>query len=392
VSFRTRPAMILWSLLLAACGERAATAETSDADVTDSAGVRVVSSSGTDKPLPWTFTERHVYSDSTGEPMLFNGLHESLVVVGRAGDVFVLEHGNNSVAHFDSTGRMLGRLGKKGRGPGELGLPLSMAIRGDTITVLDVSKDALVRWTTAGKIVPEQRLEGEDRHLQGAFAWVNDALLFDRRTISDSADLSTLIRATPAGDSALLSVSGKRGAPVAFKCMQLSAAQPIFSPALYWSAAQNGVAVNAEQRYVVWIYDGKGRRTMSIRRDVPVRAPTLDDVRLLYPEGMKMVGGAGACTVPVEEVVQKQGLSPTMPVIHALQLLDDGTLWVRRTLRAVKPVVTDVFSKDGAYLGTVQGVRVLRMLPGGDLLVSKDDDDTGGQLLARVSVSRIAAK
>ena len=378
------------ALPIVSCGDRTAAA-TSDAAVSDSAGVRIVSSSATDKPLPWTFTERYVYTDSAGEPMLFNGLHENVVAVSPSGDVFVLDH-DNGVMHFDSAGKMRSRIGKRGGGPGELKFALAVASRGDTIAALDVMKSALVRWTSSDSIVPEYRLEGDNRHMMGAFAWVNDALLFESRTISDSADGSALVWATPARDSVLLTVSRKRGAPVTYKCMSISTAQPIFSPSLYWSSSQQGVAANAEQRYVVWLFDSSGKRTMSVRRDIPVRAPTLADVRELYPEGMKFAGGRGECVAPVEEIVEKQGLSPTMPVIHAVQLLDDGTLWVRRSMRDTRPVVSDVFSKSGTYLGTAKGVRVLHALPGGDLLVSKDDEESGGQRLARVAVTRGGTK
>jgi hypothetical protein len=110
--------VLLLTLAVAACSDRA---NRSDANVTDSSGVRIVNGPAADKQLPWTFTERFVFMDSAGEPMLFNGLHESVVAVGKSGEVFVLEHGNSGVAHFDSSGRLVGRLGKKGGGPASIG-------------------------------------------------------------------------------------------------------------------------------------------------------------------------------------------------------------------------------------------------------------------------------
>lgn len=112
--------------------------------------------------MPWTFSEKYVYRDSAGAPVRFDNLHENLVASGSGDDVFVLEGGSNSVAHIDSAGHFVNQFGKKGRGPGELGFPLSLAMRWDTVEVLDVAKSALVRWTTGGDLVPESDVFSKD--------------------------------------------------------------------------------------------------------------------------------------------------------------------------------------------------------------------------------------
>ena len=126
-----------------------------------------------------------------------------------------------------------------------------------------------------------------------------------------------------------------------------------------------------------------------MRRDLPPRAPTLDDLGRLYPEGIKLQAGPRvACTIPLSQLQEQIGVADIMPFVHGVVLLSDGTMWVQRSLRDESPTL-DVFGSDGTYAGTVSGFGLpLGLLPNGELLVSREDPDPGGFVIVRMTVRK----
>ena len=184
------------------------------------------------------------------------------------------------------------------------------------------------------------------------------------------------------------SVSNKRGKPVDLKCVRLSAATEVFAPALNWSAANSRVAANSVPAFVVNIYE-RGMQIKSLRREIPTRAPTEEDVKGLYPEGYRSHFGSdrASCIAPVSEVMKQFGVAPVLPLIHELRIVSDGTLWVSRTPDSESDPRFDVFDSSGVYLGTTN-VAVLHSLPDNDLLVAQKDEDSGGYTVRRMRVAK----
>ena len=71
-------ALITATFIAASCGGE----PPADPSVTrsDSAGVRIVSSAGADRALPWRFDTLDVLRDSLGEPWLFTGVTPQMVL------------------------------------------------------------------------------------------------------------------------------------------------------------------------------------------------------------------------------------------------------------------------------------------------------------------------
>jgi outer membrane protein assembly factor BamB len=385
---RSLLAAIVLLAVLPACADRAA-GTASPTAVRDSSGVRIATTGAEDRPLGWRFTDRATYSDSAGAPFLFAGIADALVAVSSAGEVLALDAGNHRIVRFDTGGRQVATMGGKGGGPGEMLFPMGLAVQGDTVVVFDPMRNGFLRWSVAGAVLPDARAEESQRRMQGGFGYVQGALWHAYYSLSDSAETSELVSIRDGRATTYATLRRPRGRAVQFHCFALSSAQPILTPSLHWSANRDGVAVAAQPEYVVNLLAPDGRTRVSIRRDLPTRAPTADDVRAVFPEGMKVsFGGRGGCTIPVEELMEKQGVAPTVPLVNGLTLLDDGTLWVRRSLGRTTGLVSDVFDRDGTYRGTARDVHVLRAFPDGDLLVAREDEGTGGFVLVRVRVTR----
>lgn len=373
---------ILAVLALAGCSS--AGADGSGATRTDSAGVEIVSSGGTDKPLSWTFTEVDMLRDSAGEPYLFTNVSSRDVVVDEAGRTIVLV--GRSLVRFDAEGRYEMTVGRRGGGPGEMQLPRSLMMNGDTVLVHDLLKESLVRWTSALKPIGDRRLDGELMGIENvAF---HDGGMWLEKDVRDDSLTRTLLLPDTAGSAALHRVSVPSTGAADFGCIRLSGMPPLFSPDLVWSASGPRIAVSAGSAFEIWLHEGT-RALMSIRRSVPARAPTIEDANLLYPGGMKVAFPTGECLVPLEDIVDQLKLAETFPAIHDMRLLADGSLWVQRTVRNAETPVLDVFDSTGAYVGTVHDRRLPSgILPNGELLIPRDDEDTGGTFIARVRVTR----
>ncbi len=353
---------------------------------TDSAGVKLVTSGAEDTVLAWEFEEVGVYADSLGAPYLFNNLWSFNVLTDRAGRVYVLTR-DPTVVRFGRELREERTFGRRGSGPGEFEFPMAMGAAGDTIWVMDAAKRGLARFNPDLSPADDRRLDGA---LQGAemLAFRQGGLWFRRTTIADSSQV-TAVYADTLGSAPLQRVESPLGGPVNLGCVALSRAMPVFTPQVMMHAEGPRLLVNAQPAYELWLYEGP-RPIASIRRPLASRAPTAEDVRLLFPDGMRVrFGGAQPdCVVPVEEVMAKQGIARAMPFAFDVVLLSDATMWVLRSPHQAPPVV-DVFGSDGVYAGTMRGRGLpLGRLPNGDLLFARDDEESGGKLLVRVKVTR----
>lgn len=352
----------------------------------DSAGVEIVTSPGEDRPLGWQFTRVGVLRDSAGEPWYFTRVLPRAVAVRGDAEIFVLDGVEPPVERFGPDGAYRGSLGRRGGGPGEFQFPTSLMLEGDTLSVRDFMKGGYVRFAADGAPVPDRRL-GE------AMGFVNE-IRYHREgvwlsgSVTDSVNQVTGFFGDTARSTVLHRVSTPRGRALRFSCVGMSSSTPMFSPNLFWSSAGERAAVHAQPSYEIWVYRN-ARLEMSIRRNLPSRAPTIEDAALLYPEGWKVsFGGGGECVVPVAEVVEQQGLASVLPLVQDVMVLPDERIIVRRSLGTTDPVL-DVFEADGSYAGTLRGMRMpVAMLPSGELLIPEPDEDTGGTVVAIYRVER----
>ncbi|MHB1297514.1 MAG: hypothetical protein ACYC0B_03200 [Gemmatimonadaceae bacterium] len=378
--------LLLASLVLLASACDSPDAAATDVVRTDSSNVRIVLSTAADRDLPWTFEQVEVMRDSAGEPWLFNGLHHRGVLADRAGRVYVVTR-DPSIVRFGREGRHDRTIGRKGGGPGEMQYPSDIGAQVDTLFVRDIVKGALVRWSSALEPVTDVRLDGAFAG-EEAIAFRSGGFWMQKKIYSDTLITNALFADT-AGGAALHSTSVRPSGMIDFGCVKLSGMAPVFAPTLIWSANGPRVVVNATAAYEIWMHEG-ARVTASVRRAIPTRAPSAADVEALHPGGMKVAflgAGSAECVIPAKQLMAKLGVAEKMPLINDMQYLSDGTIWVQRSLRGAAEPVLDVFIADGSYAGTMRGMGLpLGLMPNGDILFARDDEDTGGVHMVRMKV------
>lgn len=352
----------------------------------DSAGVRIVTSGAEDRELPWRFERVDVLRDSAGEPWLFTGLRPTSVLTDRAGRTYALTD-DRSIVRFGRDGREERRIGRRGSGPGELQLPLALGSQGDSIVVLDAVREAIVRWGPDLEPIRDLPLTGALAGTDG-IAFRSGGLWAAKRDFADGGYTLSLFGDT-LGSPPLHRVVLPSTRTIRL-CNGMIQYPPFFSPQVTWSAAGPRILVNAEPGYVLWLHEGS-RVVASVRRAITPRAPTAEDAERELPDGFRVQFGNATqpCTLSAAEAFEQAGAAELLPPVRGLVLLTDGTMWVQRSLRGEEQAVLDVFGPDGAYAGTVRGMRLpVGLLPNGELLVPVDDADSGGLLLARYRVTR----
>ncbi|MGH7128945.1 MAG: hypothetical protein ACREIV_10275 [Planctomycetaceae bacterium] len=145
---------VLATAALVACGAGDAA---DDAIRSDSAGIEIVTSTGTDSPLAVTIERLETLGGEGAGPESFYRVSKLTVGADSAGNIYVLGSDGSEVVVFAPGGRFLRAMGSAGGGPGEIESAGSIAVADDgTVSVFDWGKMALVHFAPDGTILPEQ--------------------------------------------------------------------------------------------------------------------------------------------------------------------------------------------------------------------------------------------
>ncbi len=372
-------AATLASALSAGCADGVRNASRND--TIDSSGVAIVRGPAADTPLAWAFTEAGRIGGADTGAQSFDYVTPFSVTTDGAAHIAVLDAAHSNQIHvFDASGTWIRTVGRRGGGPGEMQYPQGIdADRDGGVSIMDDAKQALLTWDRVGAVLPERKLITARGRTWGTVRRRGDTLYTALELVGDTTvSVRRLERWTLRDTLAIDSTMTPRPKMVMFKCVGL-ALPPLFAGEIAWTVDGDRVISTRQSTYVVDI-SRNGRKERSVRRDVaPVAAKTTDAAKL-YPEGLKVrFGSDGECITPSAEVGEKVGVAPTLPVVRAMAVAPDGTLWVERYTFEGETPRTDVFDRDGHYLGTASGRSLPLGFLGPDVVlfpIKNDDDGT----------------
>ena len=317
-------------------------------NVADSAGVAIVTNVGTPALLPWTLDTVRVFGGDDSGPATFHEVWPSLVDVDAQGRIFVLEPFESRVTVFDSVGRPLSTMGRRGQGPGELEWPVSVSAADDGHVYVHDGAGQLVR------LALDQRTGTETpfhysviyaglRHAEitpaGILVWARE------RYTGTNNRLDRLLFARATDTTAL--ISGKpsyRTAAYYPRCnMTFGLHQPL-APRIKWSQWGDRVAVSVWGGFRVDVLEDN-RLVRSIRW------AGVGENRLSRSEAVALLeaqGYLGACDDGPAETIEKHGFHPQPQIVRALAIAPGGRLWVQ--------------------VNTVEGIRILLLDPDGQIV------------------------
>lgn len=368
---------------------------------------QVVRLSAQDQALRRNVSEVHVVGAAEGRGAdVFGAVGD--VGFDDADNLYVLDRLNARVAVFDSTGRLVRAMGRRGGGPGELSAPQQMAVtRGGEVIVSDPGRRALILFARDGtaRSVP--------------FPGVT-MLIGRRLALHPRGGVVSLAMGNPSGQGAsafgeeLLLWLPTRGTPRPLATVSTPAsratgtsgvrvhASPIFSPSFQFAVLPGGgVAVVDSAAYAIRILDPDGRAVRILQRPIAPRRVTARDreqerarraAQLSQGGGLRLVGGEGGpMPAPVRQSMASHlddaEFASVMPAIRRIGIDPWGNLWIERTgpsLDARGGV--DLVDPAGRYLGTLSGWELpAAFSPRGRAAYVRED----GQGVQRVAVVRI---
>ena len=300
-----------------------------DTIVRDSAGVAIVTNVGNPALLPWTLDTVRVFGGDDTGPATFYQVWQGLVDVDTAGRIFVLDPNESRVTAFDSTGRHLSSMGRKGEGPGEYEWPISVSATDDGQAYVHDGFRKLVR------LAPDQD-RGTDSPLaygiihykfRHAETTPDGLLIWAHERYSGSDDrLDRLLSVRGADTTAVIAGKPSHRTTAYYpRCsFTFSIHQPL-APQIWWSQWVDRVALSAWGGFRVDVLD-EHRLVMSIRW------AGVGEKRLSRSEAEALLtsqGILGACDDDVGEMIERHGFYPQPQIVNGLAVAPDGHVWVQ---------------------------------------------------------------
>ena len=309
-------------------------------------------------------------------------------VFGAIGDVgfdeaenlYVLDRMNARVVVFDSTGRFIRSMGRRGGGPGELAAPQQMAVsRAGEVVVSDAGRRGLSIFDRNGTFSRTVPFGGATLLIGGTLSLHPRGGVVSRAMGNPAAsganafgeEVLLWIPTASGAPRPLLSVSTPQGRQTGSAAVTVHA-PPIFAPRFHFGVLPDGgIAVADGPGWSVRILDGAGRIVRVLERPIRPRRVTRRDreqeverqLRQQSEGGGLRVVGAAAGPLPAEvrhglaAQLRNAEFASVIPVIAGIEVDAVGNLWIARAGPALdRPGGIDIVTPQGRYLGTVAGM------------------------------------
>ena len=351
---------------------------------TDSADFEIIVNQAEDKELAWEFEEIYRLGSQDSGPEAFFQVNSRLVAVDGAGTINVLDPTNHTVSQFSATGDHVNSFGAEGGGPGEFRFPIQVVVdAAGNVAVLDVGKRALVRFAADGSDLAEVSIA----HLgvnRGLAIWGDSVLMGIRHSPTPTGTVVDLTLMTEADTVVVASHLEPPSRPQEYvECGVRITLPPVFAKTLVWRHSGSTIALSKDIGYVIELHDDG--RVLSIRRPIETLSASEQLASKEFGPGYELgIGQSRTCLIPTDELIEQAGMAEAVPSIRDLALAPDGFLWVNRWRFDDEERKTDIFTPEGAYVGTLAGDHPfpIAFLPNGDLLASEVDDFDVQRLVA----------
>jgi len=356
-SVSTRTAWLVLSTVPSLVGCGTASNDDDGAVRRDSAGVVIVENTGEDRPLPWSYEISYRLGGEPDGPEQFYQVEAQQVATDSSGNIHVLDAINHRVIKFDRDGDVQWMAGTEGGGPGEFRRPLRIRVdHAGTVYVMDYGKKALVQFDSAGTPIgqtPYGSLGDAIPTRYGTFGsrrdFQREGGMVDEIVKANASDTVGLL------ESPVVPIASYRLEGCGFPLGRTGPV--IFGKETDWSVSGRTMTVSTTAAYTVDMLNLEtGMVEGIVRRSLP-SLPATETLAIewatINKPGRIMRSDGGECVPPAEEVVEKQGMADSLPMIDEVQIDRRGRLWVQRFAIDSTLARIDVFDPEGVYLGTL---------------------------------------
>ena len=402
-------------LLLLACATAACGADTTPRSMTIAAvdtvnGVERLSYlADAATPLAWRFDTIAVIGGATvdDENYQFQVVSRARLAGNAQGHLFVLDGQGERILRYDETGTFVQSYGRQGNGPGELRMPVSIALGpGDSLWVPDMMNRRITIFDPAGagsRIIGDAADQGMNMSGLslggGSYYRTGETFMAGANTDAEGQPLVPLVRYAPDGVP-LDTVWRHQPPPTTTVRFQLGGVpvtrqlRPAYAPAFRWAPLSDGrVVVSDSANYVLHIILPDGTIERTIRRDPPARPVTEADKDAARERERNLpVPRLPGIPADAQEFRNKGAenmtFAATIPRITALLIDAKDRIWVGVSVdEPEKAERIDVYDAAGRLLGEIRDPAFFPdLVYGPDLaaLLTKDELDVQQVVVMRV--------
>lgn len=373
-------------VLLAACGGGGTAAPR--ADVTDSAGIAIVTSAAPDSMVEPV--RAWMIGGGEDSPLL----EVTDLAVRADGTVLVANNGTSEVLAIDPTGTIAWRFGRRGAGPGEFRGTLSLAAIGDSTYAYEFSLGRLTVIGPDGAFARVQQLplEGPNTELRGGFD-DGSLLLMERHLTGMKPGINTdsvVYRRVSTTGVPLGIIGWTRGSNVDFVMAEMgpNLDEQAFGAASAVATAGEWLARATGRDAEVRLGDPVGRVRRIVRWHwAPV--PVSDADREAYRAARRADARSEMEQRMVEDWLAHATFADTLPPTGLVALGRDGRLLVAEHCAPGHDACRwRVFDDAGRWVRTLRlPVRAERAVLAGELLVTLSEDADGVERLEAWTVA-----
>lgn len=368
--------------LAAACGRER---ETSTSAVTDSAGVSIVTSTGS------VWRERGVHVDSIpvlrigaeeAGPYQFSFISTGLLLEG--GGIAVVEQSAAEVRLFDADGRHVRSVGRRGRGPGEFQLISGLFRRsGDSLAAYDQIERRMTIFPLASgepRVVRSQAVPGGRGNFDAFGAFGDGRLVLYNPGAGFRPDLEPGLQWVPTEVVVLDPTDGAArtiarlpsrqqfvlpGGDTRVLAPAHNAIRAVTGDGFYWGTSD---------RYEIRFFDTEGKLQRILRRPVEPRPVVPAMIEAWIAENLEEVRRSeGEAAVPRYRRSYEEGsFGDRVPLFDRAFVDGDARLWVGSSewpdVQAA-PRRWSIFAPNGTWLGDVDAPPQLRIVDSREDLV-----------------------
>ena len=343
------------------------------------------------------------------------------VAFDAADNLYVLDRPNARVMVYGPNGRFIRQIGRKGQGPGELTVPMQLAIAGDgTVVVMDLARPAYSLFRPDGTFIRNVAMEGVMPlgtqmawHPRGGVVGTFRAAPADNPRTGTHTETTIPLTFHPFGGGNPVrlyqipqqwTTQSSSSGPGQMQIRM--SPPPTFSPAVLFGVLPGGqMALSFTSGYTVRILDANGQTVRYLQRPLPVRRTTERDRERARAQRREMMeSGRGRVTITtgggggraprgapggaeIERMLGEMRFADTIAALRGLRVAPSGKLWVERTPAfGAEDGPVDLLTPEGQYLGTINGLGLPAAISRGGLAAFTEVDDLG---VDRVVVRRL---
>lgn len=342
-----------------------------------------------DRPLAVTLSKRFSVGGAEDSRFTPNYIFATGIAVDARSRLYVLDNSQQRIIVYGPQGQWIGTRGRQGAGPGEMkdAGAVGVGFNGD-LFVAEASKRAMVRFDSAGKVLPEVPNNGF-RYVQHILAALPKEMLL----YVSKADTDLVVRRTDAAVVRLVTVTrpASKQVPAWDACgLRGQSSSPLLSPSLLTASNGTDVVINTGGAYAIQLIR-PGKPVSTISRAVRETRATTKDAQRLLGDSLLMFIGKRPCAVPTALVAAQAGVASVVPAYQSLAVDRANRVWAVRTAAEKATTTVDVFDMSRGYLGTAtlgHAKPIAFLADGGLVSLERDSDDAPVIVVYNITVGR----